>query len=440
MDRRIVIIGSGFAGLQSAFAAQSLLSHNSHHQEKNTSKIEIVIISPEPRLVIRPRLYEANPKSLSAPLDKILSDTGIRYIQGHVTNIHTQERTLDIRGAKDQLSAMSYDRLILAAGSHLNLPNIPGLKEHAFNVDQFEGAVALDAHLHDLKHQPYTKARNSVVICGGGFTGIEIAAELPRRLASILGQDADIHVTIVERESELGPELGPGPRPVILRTMKELNIDLKLGNAVSEVSSNGIITSNGEHIDANTVIWTGGMIASTLTSQIPGAKDKLGRLIVDRDLQVPSAKEVFVTGDVAHVSTDDKGHTTLMSCQHALTLGRYSGYNAAADILNLPLRQYHQEIYGTCLALGPFGAVVTDGWDRKVATSGKMAGLAKQFINEVLIYPPRDTKEAFRVSDPDFQIPSADDGVVALLKNRDRGTFLLYIWRFIVLKLFGTSA
>jgi NADH dehydrogenase len=377
---------------------------------------------------------------MSSSLDKLFSDAGVEYIQGYVTRLSPQDRKLDIEAPNSQTVSLSYDKLILAAGSSLNLPNIPGLKEHTYNVDTLANAARLDAHLGALALRPCTKARNSVVVCGGGFTGIEVAAEMPGRLAAILGSDAEFQITIVEQQPDIGPELGPGPRPVILQALRNLNVKLELGESVAQVDAGGIVTASGKRLEASTIIWTGGMRATPLTKQIAGEQDKLGRLVVDEYLRVPTAQDIFATGDAAHAVTDKEGHVALMSCQHALVLGRYSGYNAAADLLGLAPKKYTQETYGTCLALGGYGAVVTDGWDRKVTTHGRMAGMVKQFVNAVLISPPSTAREAFQVSHPDFTLPSLDDGVSGFLLNRNRGALFVYAWRFLVWKLFGTVA
>src|SRR5690606_33595116 len=106
-------------------------------------------------------------------------------------------------------------RLILATGSRLFRPDIPGLAEHGFSVDQYEDAVALDCHLHSLADRPDSMARNTVVVAGGGFTGIEAATEMPGRLRAILGEDAKIRVIIVERNNAIAPDMGEHPRPII---------------------------------------------------------------------------------------------------------------------------------------------------------------------------------------------------------------------------------
>ena len=80
-----------------------------------------------------------------------------------------------------------YDRLVLASGSHVNRDAVAGAAAHAFDLDQLESAAVLEQHINNLALQPESEARNTVVVCGGGFTGIEMALELPGRFARNIG-------------------------------------------------------------------------------------------------------------------------------------------------------------------------------------------------------------------------------------------------------------
>ncbi|KNG85574.1 hypothetical protein ANOM_006646 [Aspergillus nomiae NRRL 13137] len=401
--QRIVVIGTGFAGMWSALAAMRLIDLNGG----KAAGIEVTVVSPEPTLVIRPRLYEPDAKSMRAPLEDLFRVTGIQFVKGTVETICVPERLVKIVERAGVCSTLSYDRLVLAAGSHLRRPNIPGLREHSFSIDQIGEAADFEAHLHSLASRPPSLARNTVVIGGGGFTGIEIAAELPSRLRSILGQEAEVRVVIIEQATEIGPELGANPRPVIVQALAEQGVETKLGAAVMSVDDKGVVTTSGERIESLTVLWTAGLEATLLTQQIPGAKDKLGRLHVDADLRVPSAKDIFVAGDAALAETDDNGHYAMMSCQHAMRLGRFAGHNAAADLLNVAVKPYSQPTYGTCLDLGPWGAVVTEGWERTVRFKASVAKPIKENINRVVIYPPSANRaEAFAAADPESPGPT----------------------------------
>lgn len=396
MQKKIVIVGAGFSGTMSALSAARVRAEAGAEAE-----LDIVVVAPEAVLTIRPRLYEDYPELMGAPLDKLFEVTGIRFIDGLVREISAEFPVITVERLNGEIEAIVYDRLVLAAGSRIVHPPIPGLADHAFSVDQRNEADVLWQHVHALANLPRSPERDTVVVAGGGFTGIETAAEMPVRLRSILGDNADVRVVVVERAPEIGPDLGPGPRPVIEEAMDAMGVELVLGKAVTSVDSTGVTLEDGTRIPSKTVIWTGGMRASSLAEMIDAPKDVLGRLVVDRHLRVGKNPAIFASGDMACAVTDDFGHNTLMACQHAMPLGRFSGHNAAADLLGRPVLPYSQERYVTCLDLGPWGAVFCEGWDRKVVVSGVEAKKIKSEINSVWIYPPEaDREKALAASTP----------------------------------------
>ena len=242
--------------------------------------------------------------------------------------------------AEGKRKKLSYDRLVVATGSRLFRPNIPGLAEHGFSVDRLKDAIA--------------------------------------------------------------PDMGEGPRPVIEEAMRKLGVETRLGAGVASLDKSGVTLSNGEHIETETVIWAAGIRAAPLTQQIPAERDNFGRLLVDRDLRVPGIAGVFATGDAARAACDDDGNYALMSCQHATRMGAFAGNNAAAELLGVSTKPYHQKSYVTCLDLGEAGALFTRGWDRKVEMVGDVAKKTKQEINTVWIYPPRAERAAALASaDPE---------------------------------------
>ncbi|MDN4593989.1 NAD(P)/FAD-dependent oxidoreductase [Polycladomyces subterraneus] len=372
--KKLVIVGGGFAGVWSALGAAWKL------HEKKADHIEIVLISPHPDLHIRPRLYEQDLSDVRVPLDSVLQPVGIRNIQGMVRLVHPMEKQIVLDGER----TLSYDRLVLAAGSRLHRPDIPGLDEWTFDVDTYEGAVKLDRHLRSLPHHP-VPGREVVVVVGGGFTGVEIAAEMVDRLQNIGLNDGNI--VIIEKGPVLGADWGPHLRAVVQEALDDLGIETRLSTSIRSVTRTGVELDTGERITAATVIWAAGMRANPLTRTIPAEKDELGRLLVDEFLRVNGHPHIFAAGDTAKAKTDDTHHA-LMSCQHAIPQGKIAGHNAAADLLGEPMKPYRQERYVTCLDLGPWGAVFTEGWDRAVKATKKEAKKIKQTINRVWIYPP----------------------------------------------------
>jgi NADH dehydrogenase len=395
---RLVIIGAGFAGMYAALSAARLRDTRGIPPEQ----LEIALVAPEPTLVVRPRLYEPKPETLTAPLQELLKAIDVVYVQGHAETIDTTSSTVELVDAGGARKKLSYDRLVLATGSRLFRPDIPGLSEHSFSVDNLTDAIALDRHLNSLALQSASRARDTVVVAGGGFTGIEAATEMPARLRAVLGQNAEPRVVIVERNASIAPDMGSDPRPIIEDALRKLGVETRLGVGVTSLDAGGVTLSNGERIEAATVVWAAGIRAAPLTAQIPAERDNFGRLLVDRQLRVASIPRVFATGDSAKAASDDLGNFALMSCQHATRMGAFAGNNAAAELLGVPTQPYHQKAYVTCLDLGEAGALFTRGWDRKVEMVGAEAKKAKQDINTVWIYPPKpDRVAALASADPE---------------------------------------
>lgn len=395
MKQKILILGAGFAGMWAAVGAARLAAL------QNRDDIDVTVLAPQPELRVRPRFYEQKVETLTSPLMPLFDVTGVKFVQGEALRIDAAAKCVWYRNAHSENTVESYDRLVIATGSHLRRTLVKGAAEHAFDLDQLETALRLEQHISQLGQLPDSEARNTVVVCGGGFTGIEVATELPHRLREILGEGVNPRVIVVERGNVIGGRWSEELRQVIRDASDELGIEWRLGAEVAEVNEQGITLVDGEQIPSSTVIWTVGVQASQLTSQIEAERDGQGRLLVNDFLQVPGFSDIFATGDVARAATDDKGNIALMTCQHAIMLGRFVGYNVAASLLNVEPLAYRQVNYVTCLDLGAWGAVYTEGWDQEVKLTREDAKKLKLSITSELIYPPKADREvAFKTADP----------------------------------------
>lgn len=393
----IVVLGGGFAGVWSAAGAVRLARAAGRY-------LPVTLIDPGDDLVIRPRLYQAEPDRMRISLDRILGPVGVRRIAGTATAVHTAHRTVTVVGRDGETAEIPWERLILATGSRLVRPGVPGA-ELLHNVDTLPAAAALDSHLHRLPHLPpgAGPGRYTAVVVGAGFTGLEIATELVDRLGA-LATPEPVRVVLVERADTVGPELGPGPRPQIQAALASLGVEQHLGVGLSAVEPEGVVLSDGTRIAARTVVWTAGVQASPLTAGIPADRDRLGRLAVDEQLRVRGVPGVYAAGDTAAADAEP-GHPVLQCCQHALQLGKFAGHNAAADLFGLPAVPFAPAPYVTCLDLGPAGAIFTNGWDRRVVATGASAKERKRKVNEWWIYPPTDDPgELLRQADYRFSV------------------------------------
>ncbi|MFG6200899.1 NAD(P)/FAD-dependent oxidoreductase [Nonomuraea sp. JJY05] len=351
----VVIIGGGFAGVWSAAGAALA---------RGAADLRITLISPNEHLVLRPRLYEPEPDLAKVELARILGPIGVEHLRASVSTIDTGRRVVVADGRE-----IGYDRLVLAAGSKLVRPEgLPGA-ERLFDIDTLDGARRLTEQLRDREDY-------SAVVVGAGFVGLEAATELAAR-----GR-----VLLVDRSQVVGDRLGPGPREEIEAALDRLGVERRLGTTVTEVGDGYAVLSDGTRVEADAVVWSVGMRASELTRQISDELDHLGRVPVDQQLR--ALPEVFAAGDTAAAAFDAE-HTVMQACQHATPLGKVAGYNAAADLLGMPLRDFTPGPYVTCLDLGGAGGIFTRGWDRRVMASGAAGKEVKQRINQH-IHPPVD--------------------------------------------------
>ncbi|WP_020191408.1 NAD(P)/FAD-dependent oxidoreductase [Pseudomonas putida] len=394
--KQILIIGAGFAGLWSALSAIRQLDLN------GSKGVEVTLLAPQAELHVRPRFYEPDVHTMAAPLQALFDAVNVRFVQGTAYHIDEAARRVGYRTRSGTRCTLPYDRLIMACGSELERPDMVGI-EHAFDVDKLDSAARLETHLKSLASLPNTPARNTVVVAGGGFTGIETATELPARLRAILGEDAALRVVVIDRGARIGAALGDGIRPAIEQACEALGVEWVCGATVVSVDPAGVQLDNGQRIDASTVVWTVGFKANPLTEQISGERDNRGRLHVDGNLKVKGNDAVYAAGDVAYATCDELGNHAVMSCQHAIALGRHAGNNAAAELLGVAPMAYSQPKYVTCLDLGAWGAVYTEGWGREVSPPEDKAEAKalKRQINSVWIYPPAaDRASALAAADP----------------------------------------
>ncbi|QIG50482.1 FAD-dependent oxidoreductase [Nordella sp. HKS 07] len=375
---KILVIGGGFAGFWAALAARRVAG----------TRAEVTLVSPEPVLQIRPRLYEARPETLGVDLLPHLRRVAVAFTRGEATGLDPAARAVTLAGGE----RLFYDRLIVATGSRMRRPPMPGAAT-AFSVDTQAEAMAFDRRLREIANDV---AEPAIAVIGAGFTGIELALELRDRL---IAHEADgaaerARIILIDRADVVGPELGPGPRPVIEAALADARVELRLGATVRALAADRVSFADDSVLAADAVVLATGMAAAPFAGVIPGARDTLGRVIVDAALRVPGAPEIFVAGDAAAADTGD-GHPALQSCQHAGQLGRVAGENAARDLIGEAPVPYRQLRYVTCLDLGRSGAVVTEGWERRVEKTGSAAKAMKRLINTQIIYPPADgTAEA----------------------------------------------
>ena len=393
--KNLVVIGGGFAGFWSAMSAV----RQARFLRKD-SALKIMMISLDEYLSIRPRFYENKFKDMRVPLKKYLDPLDIVLHVAKVERIDHKKRNIFMVGLNGQEEVLSFDGLILATGSQLNRPPLPGF-EHAFNVDTFRESVQLEDHLKELSASRFLSASSrTFVVVGASFTGLEVITGLPERLRSFDLPDIHYDFILTDRSFSIAPEYSSEGRGIISRQIEKEGIQFFAGEEVDSISSDHILFKSGKCIETRTVIWCGGMKANPLTSMFPVDRDCLGRLKVDRFLRIDGQRTIFAAGDVVQACVDDEGHLSVMSCQHAIPQGKFAGNNAVNALFDCDLIPYSQPRYGTCLDLGSEQALLTSGWDRFPKMTGTPAKELKIEIMSKWIIPEKDVEETVKMSVP----------------------------------------
>ena len=403
------MLGAGFAGLWSAIGAARKLDELG----LGPDRVGVTLVDRSAYHSIRVRNYEADLEETRVPLDEVLVPIGVERVEAEIPGIDFARREVLCAGR----GPLRYDRLVFALGSRLARPPIPGLEAHAFDVDTYEAGCRLNAHIAALAGRAPSPGRYTALVIGGGLTGIEAAAELPGKLRAAIADPAPDpapdpttrpRVIIADRQPWIGSDMGAEARAVIAEALNALGVETRPGVTVAALGQQGATLSTGERIAAATIVWCAGMQAHPLTRLFPVERDRLGRIPVDEFLKVKGMSAEFATGDAAWFAIDGS-RPCVMSCQHGRPMGRFAGHNVVCDLMGLPMLPLRIDWYTTILDLGPWGAVCTEGWDRRVATTGLAAKRTKETINRVRIYPPRsgNRREILAAAAPSVQAPPA---------------------------------
>lgn len=179
---------------------------------------------------------------------------------------------------------ITFDALILATGNRIVKPDLQGV-EHAFEINPLDETCCLEKHLAALDNYPVSDARNTVVICGGGFSGIKSATRIIARLRARWGEAMKINIVVIDdkpkEKRDFIKDHDAGAANVVYQDIMWY-FDAK----GASLDTNGIQLDDGRRIESKTVVWTGGYRASELTHNISAKRDCLDRLYVDQHLQV----------------------------------------------------------------------------------------------------------------------------------------------------------
>jgi NADH dehydrogenase len=358
--RRVVIVGGGFGG---AYAAQEL------SRRANPDEVEITLIDRNNFFLFYPLLVEAGvgaiePRHVVVPIRQFLPRGDFRMAEVQGIDLQDQQVEYQVIGCEEP-ERIHYDHLVFALGSVTKIPtNIPGLREHGFELKSLVDAVELRdrairmLELANTMESP--KDRRDllrVVVIGANFTGIELAGEYHAFLTALTRdypnvQADDVEVMVLEYADRILPAVDASLAQWSHDTLTKRGLDIRTKTSISEVGERHCVLTTGEHVPTQTVVWAAGIAPHPMVAQIEGLpRNQKGYIDCERDLRVKGYDNVWAIGDSATVF-DANGKPYAATAQNASRQGPHVARNILNAMNGQPLQTFDFKVLGSFAAIG----------------------------------------------------------------------------------------
>ena len=356
---RVVVVGGGFAGL----AAVKTLS-------KIRPPVRTTLLEQHNYHLFQPLLYQlatgvVQPADIAHPVRGIIR----RYRRASVRMATVTGVDFDAREVRTQEGrSFPYDYLVLAAGATTNTFGIPGVEECGFPLKTMPDALQLRAHLlrqfelADNDPSEIDRGAMTVVVVGGGPTGVEMAGALHELFKHVLVHDfpdLDINqarVVLLEAMDHLLAPFHPSSRQHALDILQKRGVEVRLGSAMERATPDDVVLKDGTVIPTRTLIWGAGVRAHPLADVLGLEQTRGGRILVGEDLAVPGRPEVFVAGDLAGAG-DGKGGLLPQVAQPAIQEAKHAAQNIERTLKGEPRTPFEYHDKGTMATIGRNAAV-----------------------------------------------------------------------------------
>ncbi|HEY0792940.1 MAG TPA: NAD(P)/FAD-dependent oxidoreductase [Chthoniobacterales bacterium] len=347
--KRILIVGAGFAGRNVALELVKLLPEPEDG--------EIILVDQNPFLLFTPMLTEAAGGELEA--HHIVSPAmhlppRIRFEQGRVDTIDLKGKSVTMtigdqtQGVPEAQRTLAGDQLILALGSVTNYHGIPGLEEHSLPLKNLQDAAAVRSRvlalLERADQEPDAEVRRgllTVVVGGGGFTGVEAMAAINDLVRDLDGKypgvkPDDVRTILATPGPKLLPELDPALAAYAQSKLEERGIEVMLNTKITGAGEGYVELEGNRKIPSRLVVWAGGVKPSSAVETIDCKRGHHGGIVVDRTCAVSDHPGVWALGDCAEVPLPDGRGAYAPTAQNATREGTLVGRNVVAALRGEP--------------------------------------------------------------------------------------------------------
>ncbi|MGD8494870.1 MAG: NAD(P)/FAD-dependent oxidoreductase [Gemmatimonadales bacterium] len=375
---RVVIVGGGFAGLNAARALKR-------------APVDVVLVDRENYHLFQPLLYQVataalNPSDIAYPLRSALRR------QKNCSVLLAEAAAVDVDAGRVELDngSIAYDYLVVATGATHSYFGHEAWEKDAPGLKTVEDALEIRRRIflayEAAEREDDPEARRAwlrFVVVGGGPTGVELAgalAEIGRQAVEEGYRRIDreaVEVLLVEGVDRILPAYEPTSSRRAQRQLEGLGVEVQLESFVTEIDDDGLSIGD-RRIEARTVLWAAGVQASGLAASLGTPLDRAGRVEVAADLSLPDHPNVFVVGDLAHVTRTDGDELVPGVAPAAIQMGKHTASNIARLVAGGTSRPFEYRDKGSLATIGRAAAVGEVG---RLRLSGFVAWMAWLLIH-----------------------------------------------------------
>lgn len=401
MSKHVVILGAGYAGLRTL-----------HELQKGNHELKITLIDQNDYHFEATDIHEVaagiqTSERITYPIEDVVKDSCTTFLQATVEKIDKGNQQVHL---KDQ-EPISYDYLVVGLGYESESFGIPGVEEFSLKMVDIPTSEKVYQHLIEqmnVYRETKDETALKIVVCGAGFTGIELLGSLvegKKKLAEIAGVDpVKIQIYCVEAVTRLLPMFSEKLGAYGIDHLKKWGVQFLVGKPIKEIKENTVVylddqeTNQLTKLEAKTIIWTTGVSGSHVVGD-SGFAAKRGRVMVRPDLTDTDNSNVYIIGDCSAVMDQATNRPYPTTAQIALKMGEHAGKNIKAQIKGEATKEFTFKSLGSVASIGNSHAFGEVG---KVEVKGYPASFIKKAIMDRSLLETGGIKEMMAKGRFDF--------------------------------------
>lgn len=358
----IVVLGGGFGGVYTTLYLEKAL--------KNEPRVNITLTSNDNFFMFTPLLHEVavgrvETRHIAYPIRQLRGKKKFRFILATVESIDLAGRTVGTNHG-----TVCYDYLVLSLGSTTDTSALPEGGQRVLTLKDLHDGITVRNHIirkfENADAEPDPRRHPQLltfVVAGGGYTGVQMAAEISDFVWGTLirhypriARDS-VRVLLVQESSKILGEMDPGLSAIAVKVIKQRGVEIRFNSRITQVGETFVKVNDTEIVPTSTIIWSAGVRANKLVSELPVARDEIGRVIVDRYLELPGFPGVYAIGDNAHFQEPLTGEILPPRAHIAVRQAKRAAGNIVAAIRGEPQKAYRYKYMGEIVSLGSGSAV-----------------------------------------------------------------------------------